>query len=89
VYDLVMPVIVDDAAVGFVQVGISRRGSQRQFDDVSKKAAVGGMVLLLFGLLFSRVIAAGIIKPIARLSAAVDELSRQNWKNAHSRAGTG
>lgn len=79
-YDLVMPVLVDDAAVGFVQVGISRRGFQQQFGDVTKKAVAVGLVLLLFGLLFSQVIAAGIIKPIARLSAAVDELSRQNWK---------
>lgn len=80
VYDLVMPVIADDAAVGYVQVGISRQGFQRQFGDVTRKALVVGLILLLFGLLFSQVIAVGIIKPIARLSAAVDELSRQNWK---------
>jgi signal transduction histidine kinase len=80
VYELVMPIIVDDAAAGFVQVGISRQGFQRQFGDITKKAAVAGMVLLPFGLLFSQIIATGIIKPIARLSAAVDELSRQNWK---------
>jgi signal transduction histidine kinase len=80
VYDLVMPVVIDDARVGFVKVGISRQGFQQQFGDVTKKAVIAGAVLLLLGLVFSQVIAAGITRPIEGLSAAVDGLGRQNWK---------
>jgi signal transduction histidine kinase len=80
VYDLVLPVLIDDERIGFVKVGISRQGFQQQYGDVTKKTVITGAALLLLGLLFSRVIAAGITKPIARLSAAVDELGRQNWK---------
>ena len=79
VYDLVMPVLIDDVRVGFVKVGISRQGFQQQFGDVTRKAVIVGVVLLLLGLVFSQVIAAGITRPIASLSAAVDEISRQNW----------
>ena len=80
VYELVMPVLAGDVRVGFVTVGISRQGFQQQFGDVTKKTIIVGAVLLLLGLLFSQVIAAGITRPIASLSAAVDELGRHNWK---------
>jgi signal transduction histidine kinase len=83
VYDLVLPVLADDAQgarVGYLKIGISRLGFHQQFGDAMTKMAVAAFVLLLLGLAFSQVIAAGIIKPIARLSAAVDELSTQNWK---------
>ncbi len=80
VYDLVMPVLIDGARVGFVKVGISRQGFQQQFGDVTKKATIAGAALLLLGLVFSQFIAAGITRPIAGLSAAVDELGRQIWK---------
>ena len=80
VYDLVMPVVIDDARVGFVKVGISGQGFQQQFGNVTKKAIIAGAALLLLGLVFSQIIAAGITRPIAGLSAAVDGLGRQNWK---------
>jgi two-component system NtrC family sensor kinase len=79
VYDLVMPVLSDDVRIGFVKVGISGKGFQQQFGDVTKKAVIIGVVLLLLGLLFSQIIAAGITRPVADLSAAIDELGRQNW----------
>jgi signal transduction histidine kinase len=80
VYDLVMPVLIDNARIGFVKVGIFRQDFQQQFSDVTKKAIIAGAVLLLLGLMLSQVIAAGITRPIAGLSAAVDELCRQNWR---------
>ncbi|NTW58779.1 MAG: HAMP domain-containing protein [Nitrospirae bacterium] len=80
VYDLVMPVVIDDARVGFVKVGISRHGFQQQSGNVTKKAISAGAALLLLGLVLSKVIAAGITRPIAGLSAAVDGLGRQDWK---------
>lgn len=79
VYDLIMPILIDDTRVGFVRVGISRLGFQQQFGDVTRKAIIAGVVLLLLGLVLSQVIAAGITRPIAGLSAAVDEISKQNW----------
>jgi signal transduction histidine kinase len=83
VYDLVLPVLAEDAPgapIGYLKIGMSRRGFHQQFGNAMTKMAVAAVVLLLLGLAFSQVIAAGIIKPIARLSAAVDELSTQNWK---------
>jgi len=42
VYDLVMPVVINDARVGFVKVGISGQGFQQQFGNVTKKAIIAG-----------------------------------------------
>lgn len=39
-----------------------------------------GMALLI--LLFSQIIASGIIRPIANLNTAIDLLARQNWRSA-------
>jgi signal transduction histidine kinase len=79
-YHLTLPVLVDDARVGFVRVGISNRLFPPSGGEISRKAIIVAAAILLLGLAFSQVIAAGIIKPLARLSAAVDELRRQNWK---------
>ncbi len=79
-YQLTLPVLVDGTRVGFVRVGISNRQFPPSGGEFSRKAIIVVAVILLLGLAFSQVIAAGIIKPIARLSAAVDELGRQNWK---------
>ncbi len=81
VYELTMPVLFNDVKVGYVRVGISGRRTQEQLDDVSKKAVLVVVPVLFVGLLFSQIIVAGIVKPIARLGSAVDELSKQNWKS--------
>jgi signal transduction histidine kinase/HAMP domain-containing protein len=80
-YELTMPVMFNDVKVGYVRVGISGRRTQEQLDEVSKKAILVVVPVLFIGLLFSQIIAAGIVKPIARLGSAVDELSKQNWKS--------
>ena len=80
VYDLTLPVMVDNAAVGFVKVGISAQRVQQRFKIFATKTISLIIIVLLLGLLFSQIIAAGINKPIARMNAAIDELGRQNWK---------
>jgi len=79
-YHLTLSVLVDDSRVGFVKVGISNRLFPSSSAEFSRKAIIVVAVILLLGLLFSQIIAAGINKPIARLNAAIDELGRQNWK---------
>lgn len=80
VYDLTLPVLVDGVPVGFVKVGISAQHVQQRFGMLATKTISLVVIVLLLGLLFSQIIAAGINKPIARLNAAIDELGRQNWK---------
>ncbi len=80
-FELVMPVLSGDMVAGYVRVGISDRRYEQQLREVSKKAIVIVVPILFIGLLFSQIIAAGIVKPVARLGAAVDELGRQNWKS--------
>ena len=63
-----------------MRVGISNRLFLPSGGDFPRKTIIVVAAILLLGLAFSRVIAAGIIKPIARLNAAIDELGRQNWK---------
>jgi signal transduction histidine kinase len=80
-YELTMPVMFNGTKAGFVKVGISGRSSQEQLDEFTRNALIVVVPILLVGLLFSQLIAAGIIKPITRLGAAVDELGRQNWRS--------
>ena len=80
-FELVMPVLSGDTVVGYVRVGILDRRYEQQVREVSRKAVVVVIPILFIGLLFSQIIAMGIVTPVARLSAAVDELSRQNWKS--------
>ena len=80
VYDFTLPVLADGVSVGFVKLGISAQRVQQRFDIFATKTISLVMTVLLLGLLFSQIIAAGINKPIARLNAAIDELGRQNWK---------
>jgi len=79
-YHLTLSVLVDDARVGFVRVGISNRQFPPAGGAFSRKTIIVVAAILLLGLAFSQVITAGINKPIARLNAAIDELGRQNWK---------
>ncbi|MEK6745163.1 MAG: ATP-binding protein [Nitrospirota bacterium] len=80
IYDLTLPVFVDEISVGFVKVGISAQRVQQRFGIFATKTISLVVIVLLLGLLFSQIIAAGINKPITRLNAAIDELGRQNWK---------
>lgn len=80
ILDVVMPVMIEDERVGFVKVGLSRASIQERFGDVTSQIVLVVAVILVLGILFSQIIAAGIVKPIARLGAAVDELGKQNWK---------
>lgn len=78
--EVLIPVLAGDRHAGFVKVGISDLRFQRQFSDVVQKVLVLVTVLFLIGLAASQLIAAGITRPVARLSSAVEELGRQNWK---------
>ncbi len=80
VLEVIMPVLQADEPVGFVSVGFSRRGMQERFSGVGAQIALVVAIILVLGVLFSQIIVAGIVRPLARLSAAVDELGRQNWK---------
>ena len=80
VYDFTLPILVDEVPVGFVKLGISAQRVQQRFGIFATKTISLVVIVLLLGLLFSQIIAAGINKPIARLNAAIDELGRQNWK---------
>lgn len=80
VYDFTLPVRVDDVFVGFVKLGLSAQRVQQRFGVFAMKTIFLVAIVLLLGLLFSQIIAAGINKPIAKLNAAIDELGRQNWK---------
>ncbi len=80
VYDFTLPVRVDDVFVGFVKLGLSAQRVQQRFGVFTMKTIFLVAIVLLLGLLFSQIIAAGINKPIAKLNAAIDELGRQNWK---------
>jgi len=77
---LTLPVFAGGVRVGFLGVGIADHGFQTLSSALFRKAFMIVTAILLLGLVFSQVIAAGITKPIARLSAAVDELGRQNWR---------
>ena len=79
-YEMTMPVLKGDVRVGYVRIGISGRSTEELFDDVTKHAIIVIVPILIVGLLFSQVIAAGIVKPIQRLSTAVDALGKQSWK---------
>jgi len=78
--EVLIPVLAGNVRVGQVKVGISGGRFERQFGDVTKKVLLIVMVLFLVGLAASQMIAAGITRPVARLSMAVEELGRQNWK---------
>ncbi len=80
IYDLTMPVIVGGDRIGFLRIGLSSQWRFERFSGFMNKALVVMLGILTLGLLFSQIIAAGIIRPLARLSAAADELSKQNWK---------
>lgn len=80
IYDLTMPVIISNDRVGYLRIGISSQWRFERFSGFMNKAIVVVLGILALGLFFSQIIAAGIIRPLAQLSAAVDELSRQNWK---------
>ncbi len=80
-YEVVKPVVFNNATVGYVRIGIVSGRTKEEFDGVSRRAVVVVIPILLIGMLFSKTIAAGIVRPIARLGSAIDELSRQNWQS--------
>jgi signal transduction histidine kinase len=79
-YEYTLPVLVDDVPVGIVTLGISAQRVQERFGLFATKTISLVLAVLLLGLFFSQIIAAGINRPIARLNAAIDALGRQNWK---------
>ena len=81
VYEYTLPVLADNVPVGIVKLGVSAQRVQERFGLLATKTFSLVVAVLLLGFLFSQIIAAGINRPIARLSAAIDELGRQNWKN--------
>ncbi len=80
VYDLTLPVTAGKDRVGFIQVGISGQRYAEHFSEIVKKAAVALLGILLVGIAFSQIIAAGITRPILQLSDAAEKLSRRNWE---------
>jgi signal transduction histidine kinase/HAMP domain-containing protein len=79
VYDYTIPVMSGIRHVGFMRVGVSGQQYGKGLSAMVQKAGVALLGILLVGLAFSRIIAIGIIKPILRLSEAVEKLSQQNW----------
>lgn len=79
-YEITMPVIISNDRVGFLRIGISNQWRAEKFIGFVKKALLALLGIFALGLFFSQLIAAGIIRPISQLSAAVDELGKQNWK---------
>lgn len=73
-------IMARDVPVGAVRLTLSGKRSSFPRDVVVKHRLplFGGIALL--GFVFSQVIAAGITRPLARLSTAIEELSRLNWK---------
>jgi signal transduction histidine kinase len=80
IYDLTLPLLVAGEKVGFIRIGISGKWQAEQFSNLLKKGIIGLSVIFLLGLVFSRIIAERITRPILRMSAAAEALSRQNWK---------
>jgi signal transduction histidine kinase len=80
VYDLTMPVTAGAVNVGYVRLGLSGQDVQKRFLSFVTKAAAAVFGIFLLGLAFSRILAANFLRPVARLSAAVEELGRRNWK---------
>lgn len=81
VYDLTRPVMAGNELVGFIRVGISVQRYAERFSEIVKKAVIAMLGILLVGIAVSQIIAVGITRPILRLSAAADKLSRQNWES--------
>lgn len=80
IYDLTFPVLVAGRKAGFIRTGISGKGHAEKFVRFVKKGIVALSAILLLGLAFSQIIARHITRPILKMSAAAEELSRQNWK---------
>jgi signal transduction histidine kinase/HAMP domain-containing protein len=80
IYDLTFPVFVAGQKAGFVRIGISGKWQAEQFSSLLKKGIIALGITFLLGLVFSRIIAERITRPILKLSAAAEALSRQNWK---------
>ena len=81
VYDLTHPVMAGNELVGFIRVGVSVQRYVERFSEIVKKAVIAMLGILLVGIAVSQIIAVGITRPILRLSAAADKLSRQNWES--------
>jgi signal transduction histidine kinase len=81
IYEMIMPVTEGNARIGYVKIGTTSRSAQERLDEVTRNAIIVVIPVLIIGLLFSQLMAAGIVKPLLRLSAAVEDLSRQNWKS--------
>ncbi len=79
VYDLIFPVVAGSQKVGYIRVGLSTKRFADKFSSIMNKALAGLLVILIFGLVFSQIIAVGITKPILQLSEAAEKFSRQNW----------
>ncbi len=80
IYDLTLPLLVAGEKAGFIRIGISGKWQAEQFSNLFKKGIIGLSITFLLGLVFSRIIAERITRPILRMSAAAEALSRQNWK---------
>jgi signal transduction histidine kinase/HAMP domain-containing protein len=79
IYDVTLSVLAGNERVGFVRVGISGQQYAKKLSSIAKQAAVVLLCIILVGIVFSRIIALGISKPIVRLSEAAEMLGRQNW----------
>ncbi|HAK59268.1 MAG TPA: hypothetical protein DCO77_02645 [Nitrospiraceae bacterium] len=79
VYDVIHPVVVSEKRVGFIRTGISGQWHARKYLDIVKKGALALVAILVLGLVISQILAASITRPISRLSAAAEDLGRQNW----------
>jgi signal transduction histidine kinase/HAMP domain-containing protein len=79
IHDLTLPVSVEGRRVGYVRVGMSGEHYAKVFSRAMKGMAVALIGIFLIGMAFSQIIAAGITRPVHRLSEAAEKLSRQNW----------
>lgn len=80
VYDLTYPIVIASNAVGYIRIGLSGRLDNERLSIFARRGLAAFAGVFLLGLIFSQIIAASITKPLSRLSQAVEELGRQNWK---------
>jgi len=77
VVELALPVMSGQERIGSIAIGVSaERSDQHSEALMTAMIVITGMPLL--GLVFSRALAGGIVKPLGQLSAAVEELGTQN-----------
>jgi signal transduction histidine kinase len=78
--DLLAPVARGTETVGYLRTGFALRQFEERLGTVARPVGLILVAVIVLGLVSSQIITISILQPLGRLEAAVDELSRQNWK---------